>query len=343
MNILITGNLGYVGTVLTKTLIEQDNFVTGLDSGFYEDCLLCDTINPTYQIKKDIRKVNDEDLKNIETIVHLSALSNDPLGELIPGITSEINYLATINLAKKARVNGVKRFIYISSQSMYGISKVDRELEEDNSEKNPITEYAKTKWNAEIDLKKFVDHNFTIVLLRPATVFGASPRLRSDIVYNNLLGCAFTSGKIDIKSDGSPIRPVIHVNDLCGYIIAAIKAPQSLVNGRSYNVGLENGNFTVKNMADKVKELLPNSEINYLPNANNDERTYKVSFDRINKELSEFYKPKWNLDNGGKDLIKFYKSINFNAEIFHGSKTNRIKKIKELLETKKLNNKLFFI
>ncbi len=342
MKILVTGNLGYIGTVLVEKLISNGNIVTGLDSGFYKDCNLTDYVKPQKQIIKDVRLINEKDLDEIETIIHLAALSNDPLGELIPGITSEINYSSTKSFAQKAKNVGIKKFIYISSQSMYGISKTDEPLDEDNSDKNPITEYAKTKWNAEIELKKLADKNFTITFLRPATVFGASPRLRSDIVFNNLMGCAYTTGKIDIKSDGSPIRPVVHVRDLCGYIIAAKNAPEKLINGRSYNVGLLNCNFTVKDMVNKVKELLPNSEINYLPNANKDERTYKVSFKRITEELSSYYKPEWDLHNGGLELIEFYKKTNFNSEIFFGSLTNRIKKINELLTSKKLDNKLFF-
>ena len=342
MKILVTGNLGYIGSVLVEKLILSGDYVVGLDAGYYKDCILTNSVEPQKQIIKDIRLVNESDLDEIETIVHLAALSNDPLGELIPGITSEINYSSTISFAKKAKNKGVKRFIYISSQSMYGISKLNKPLDEDDSEKNPITEYAKTKWSAEVELKKLSDNNFVIALLRPATVFGASPRLRSDIVFNNLLGCAFTTGKIDIKSDGSPIRPVIHVQDLCGYIMAAKDAPGNLINGRSYNVGLLNGNFTVKDMVDKVQELLPSSKINYLPNANKDERTYKVSFERITKELSNYYKPKWDLENGGIELIEFYKKTNFKYNIFSGSATNRIKKINELLNNNILDNKLFF-
>ena len=206
VKILVTGNLGYIGSVLVEKLINNGNLITGLDCGFYKDCDLYEYVKPQKQIIKDIRLVEKSDLNEIEAIIHLAALSNDPLGELIPGITSEINYTSTIKFAKMAKKEGVKKFIYISSQSMYGISKTSEPLDEDNSQKKPITEYAKTKWSAEIKLRELIDKKFIITFLRPATVFGASPRLRSDIVFNNLLGCAFTSGQIDIKSDGSPIR-----------------------------------------------------------------------------------------------------------------------------------------
>ena len=182
--------------------------------------MLYDVDNNFPQIKKDIRDINEDDLKNINTIIHLSALSNDPLGEFNSKITKEINYEATINLANLAKKNEVKRFIYISSQSMYGISNSTSELDEYDSEKNPVTEYAKTKWQAEIELNKLNDRNFSVVSLRPSTVFGMSPRLRCDIVFNNLVASAYTSGNIEIKSDGSPWRPVIHVRDVCVVLLS---------------------------------------------------------------------------------------------------------------------------
>ena len=176
------------------------------------------------------------------------ALSNDPLGELAPGLTEEINFGGTIRLAKLAKQKGIKRFVYSSSQSMYGISDTEEELEEDKSQKNAITAYARTKWEAECALKELHNDDFTVVCFRPSTVFGASPRLRSDIVFNNLVACAYTTGKIEIKSDGSPWRPVVHVKDVCAAYIAGIEAPTELVGGRSYNVGIQNGNFTVRDL-----------------------------------------------------------------------------------------------
>lgn len=342
MNILVTGNLGYVGTVLTKKIEDLGHQVVGLDTGYYKNCFLAKPNDPKKQIIKDIRDINKDDIKDIQIIIHLSALSNDPLGELAPGITREINFKATLKLAKLAKENGIARFIYISSQSMYGISKHKWALDEDNSEKNAITEYAKTKWEAEIALKELVNENFCITFLRPSTVFGSSPRLRSDIVFNNLLGCAFTTGKIEIKSDGSPIRPVLHINDLCGYIIACLKADTKIISNRAFNLGIKNGNYTVKDMADMVKILLPKSQITYLTNKSPDERTYEVSFDRVYAELGHLYKASWDLRRGGEELLNFFKTISFNEENFRGKTTNRLKQINYLQQEKKINNNLYF-
>jgi len=328
--ILITGNLGYIGSVLTNILIEKKFDVVGLDIGFFKDCLLSEEVELKNQIIKDILNVDKSDLKDIEVIIHLAALSNDPLGELNPKLTSKINFEGTVKLAQLAKQFGVRRFVYISTLSIYGISTLSEELDEYNSKKNPITVYAKTKYEAEIELFKMVDKNFEIVSLRPSTVFGASPRLRCDIVFNNLLASAFTTKKIIIKSDGSPWRPVVHVRDLCSAIIAAIQAPKELISGKSFNVGIDNGNYTVKHMANIVKEIMPRSEIIFNKNFLADERTYKISFKRILSDLKEFYKPEWSLEKGGNELIEFFKKINFSKEDFIGYKTNRIKKLKNI-------------
>ena len=193
MKILLTGNNGYVGTVLTDVLIKRGYYVTGLDINYFESCML-ETINQDFkQIKKDIRAVDIKDLAGFNAIIHLAGLSNDPLGELNPGLTNEINFHGTVNLAKLARKAGIKRFVYASSQSMYGISDTESELDEDDSEKNPVTAYARTKWDAELELVKMHSEEFVVTCFRPSTVFGASSRLRCDVVYNNLVACAYTT------------------------------------------------------------------------------------------------------------------------------------------------------
>ena len=252
MKILVTGNLGYIGSIVTEVL-SNSHEVVGFDNGLYEECLLKDEVKPSKQIKKDIRDIEITDLKGIDAIIHLAALSNDPLGELNSDLTNQINFLAVKKISDMAKKVGVKRFIYVSSQSMYGISKSSNELDEYDSEKNPVTEYAKTKWNAEKYLVSLNDENFIVVCFRPSTVFGASPRLRCDIVFNNFMACAYTVGKIEIKSDGSPWRPVVHVRDVTSALLAGLKAPKEIVAGKSYNVGIENGNYTVKNLADIVR------------------------------------------------------------------------------------------
>ncbi len=338
MKILITGNLGYIGTVCSE-LLSKKHYVTGYDKGLYLESYLEEPFKLQKQIIKDIRDIEDADINNFDIVVHLSALSNDPLGELNPLLTKEINFDATIKLAKLAKKNAVKRFIYISSQSMYGVSNTDNELDEYNSEKNPITEYAKTKWEAEKELFKLDDKNFTIVAFRPSTVFGASPRLRCDIVYNNLVACAYTTNKITIKSDGTPWRPAVHVRDVVSAIEAGIDAPIHLIKNQSFNVGIPNGNYTVKDLADAVKTILPNCKIEYTYE-NKDNRTYRVSFKKILTELKDYYKPKWNLINGGNELIDFFKKINFTKKDFLGEKTNRLINLKNKINKKILNNTL---
>lgn len=342
MKVLVTGNEGYIGSVLTNKLEQLGHEVVGLDIGYYSECLISN-INEKYKkIKKDIRDIDAEDLNQIDAIIHLAALSNDPLGEFKPSLTEEINFSATLKIAKLAKKKGIHRFIYVSSQSMYGIAKEGKELDEDMSEKNPLTAYAKTKWLAEIELKKICSNDFTVVCFRPSTVFGASPRLRCDIVYNSLVACAYTTGKIEILSDGSPWRPVIHVKDLCKAFISGIEAPKELVSGQSFNVGIKNGNFTVKNLAEAAQSVVTGSELVFL-NQHTDPRTYKVSFKKILTTLKDYFKPDWSLDRGGHELVSFFKDINFSENDFRNEKVNRLKKLESLIQKKKINNKLEWI
>jgi len=330
MKILVTGNQGYIGTVLVPTLLQLGHEVIGYDIGYYKDCKLYEDNVTIKQICKDIRDLSIEDLDGIESVIHLAALSNDPLGELSPGLTEEINLMGTLRIAELAKKAGVKRFIYSSSQSMYGISKVDVELDEDNSEKNPITSYARTKWDAELALNKMLSSDFIVVSFRPSTVFGASPRLRCDIVFNNLVACAYTTGKIEIKSDGTPCRPVVHVKDVCAAYIAGLNAPAELVAGRSFNVGIPNGNFTVRQLAEAAQRSVPRSELTFTGEHGNDARTYRVSFKRILTELADYYKPEWDLDRGGKELVELFKKGSFTEADFRGRKTTRLAQLSYL-------------
>ena len=340
---MVTGDRGYIGSVLVPILLEKNYDVFGIDSGYFKENLLCDHIVDYENLTCDIRDIESQIFRNIDAVIHLAGLSNDPLGELTPNITYEINHKATINLAIMAKKNGVKRFIYSSSQSMYGISSSSEELDEYNSEKNPLTAYASAKWMAEQDLKKLNDEKFTVVSFRPSTVFGASPRLRTDIVFNNLLACSYTTGNIEIKSDGSPWRPIIHVKDVCDAFIAGIEAPKKLVSGKSYNVGLKKGgNYTVKQIAEAASNAYHGSNLKFI-GEHSDPRSYKVSFVRIHNELGEFFKPSWNLSRGGKELIEFFKKVEFSEEKFRGRLTNRLKQISYLLKNEKLDSNLRFI
>jgi nucleoside-diphosphate-sugar epimerase len=340
MKVLVTGNEGYIGSVLVPILLDKGFEVVGYDIGYYRDCKLYEDNVKIKQINKDIRDVELDDLIGIDAIIHLAALSNDPLGELSPGLTEEINLMGTLKIAELAKKAGVKRFIYSSSQSMYGISTFDGELDEYNSEKNPITSYAKTKWDAELALNKMLTNDFLVVSFRPSTVFGASPRLRCDIVFNNLVACAYTTGKIEIKSDGTPCRPVVHVKDVCSAYIAGLNAPAELVAGKSFNVGIPNGNFTVRQLAEAAQRSVPGSELRFTGEHGNDARTYRVSFKRILTELSEYFKPEWDLDRGGKELVELFNKINFTENNFRGKQTTRLAQLSFLQESGVVDNKM---
>ena len=253
--ILVTGDRGYIGSVLVPVLQWRGYEVLGFDAGYFADCLLCPELSAYPRMTGDLRDLDPSVLEGVEGIVHLAGLSNDPLGEFDPYLTDQINRDATIRLARLAKQSGVKRFVYSSSQSMYGISATDAELDEDNSEKRPLTAYARTKWEAECAIKEFADADFTVACFRPSTVFGASPRLRCDIVYNNLVACAYTTGRIEVKSDGTPWRPVVHVRDVCAAYVAGLEAPAELINARSFNVGIPNGNFTVRELAEAAQRV----------------------------------------------------------------------------------------
>ena len=338
--ILVTGDKGYIGTVLVNELLDRNYEVTGIDAGYFSDCKL-DTTRDNYKaITKDIRDLDINDIKGHDYIIHLAGLSNDPLGEFDEILTEDINYRSTLELAKLAKSQGIKRFVYASSQSMYGISKTGEELDEDNSEKNPVTAYAKTKWEAECKLKELNDDDFCVTCFRPSTVFGASPRLRCDIVFNNFVACAYTTGKIEIKSDGSPWRPVIHVKDVCSAFIAGIEAPSNIVSGRSYNVGIENGNYTVKELAKAAQNAVKGSKLTFTGEHGADSRTYRVGFTRILRELKDYYKPKWDLKSGAEELVEFFKKVDLTEDDFRGEKTIRLKKLKKLIQDGKLNNQL---
>ena len=343
MNILVTGNKGYIGSVLTQMLVEKSYNAIGLDTDFYLGIEKDRSEGKIKQIFKDVRNISIRDLKDVDSVIHLAALSNDPLGEFNPKLTYNINLDATIKLAKLAKQAGIKRFIYASSQSMYGISKFDNELDEDNSEKNPITAYAKTKWDAECELKKLDSDNFTVVCFRPSTVFGASPKLRCDIVFNNLVACGYTTGKIEIRSDGTPWRPVIHVRDVCNAFIAALEAPKELVSNQSFNIGIENGNYSIGDLAEAAQKVVGECSLVFTGEHGSDSRTYKVSFKKILSVLKDYYKPEWDLIRGGKELVELFKRINFTEEMFRGRLCNRLPQLKYLVEHNKIDNNFSWI
>jgi nucleoside-diphosphate-sugar epimerase len=289
---------------------------------------------------KDIRDVEASDFTGFDGVIHLAALSNDPLGEFDPTLTDTINLGGTIRAAELAKQAGVRRFVFASSQSMYGVSTTDAELDEDASAKNPVTAYARTKWEAEQAIMKLASPTFVVVAFRPSTVFGASPRLRSDIVFNNLVGCAFTRGRIEIKSDGTPWRPVVHVRDVCQAFMAGLIAPEAVVQGRAFNVGIPNGNFTVRDLAEAASRAMPDCSLTFTGEHGKDSRSYRVSFHRILTELEPWFRPAWDLDRGGQELVQFFKNTGFTEQDYTGRKTIRLEQLKHLVATGALTSDL---
>ena len=342
MKVLVTGSKGYIGSVLTDELIKKKHEVIGLDTGYFLDCSIVKVKESYKFINKDIRDIQEEDLKGIDAVIHLAALSNDPLGEFNPQLTEEINLKGTIKFASLCKSKGIGRFIYVSSQSMYGISNLDIELDEYKSEKNPITSYAKTKWEAEQELKKMCDKHFCVVSFRPSTVFGFSPRLRCDIVFNNFVACAYTTKSIEVKSDGTPWRPVIHIKDVCKALLIGLEAPKNILNGNSYNIGYKNGNYSVRDLAEAAARSIHGSKLIFT-GEHSDSRTYRVSFRRIFEELGEWFKPDWDLDKGAKELVIAFDNIGFDEKVFRGIMTNRLLKLKQLTFEKKLDKNLRWI
>lgn len=340
--VLVTGNQGYIGSVLTPRLAAEGYEVVGLDTGYYDgDCVLYG-YDPgvARQLKRDVRDVTPGDFRGVDAVIHLAGLSNDPLGELAVRMTEEINYGGTMRVAAAAREAGVRRFVYASSQSMYGVSNTSAELDEDDSEKNPVTAYAKTKWRAECELRDMDSGDFTVVSFRPSTVFGDSPRLRCDIVYNNLLACAFTTGGIEIKSDGTPWRPVIHIQDVCSAFLAGLRAPRALVGGQAFNIGLPDGNFTVRMIAEAAQRMVPGSSLVFTGEHGPDSRTYRVSFRKILTRLGDHFDPRWDLDAGGREMVDRFREIGFDETAFRSDRCTRLLRLRRLMAEGRLTPEL---
>lgn len=340
MRVLVTGNLGYIGTVLSQRLISMGHEVQGLDIGYFSDCIVGARPNdpPTWKI--DIRDVDMKHLDGIDAVVHLAGLSNDPLGALNESLTDAVNRDGTLRLLDVARRSGVSRFVFASSQSMYGVAPTDEELDEEDSPKNPVTAYARTKWEAEQVIREAASPSFTTVAFRPSTVFGLSPRPRCDIVFNNFVARALTSGEVLILSDGTPWRPVVHVQDVCSAFEAGLTADPEIVSGRAFNVGIENGNYTVRDLADAAARSVPGAQVVTAAQPSKDERTYRVSFARILKELTPPYKPSWDLDKGGQELVKGWTDAGLTKEQAFGPTCIRLEKLRELQEQGRIDGDL---
>lgn len=342
--ILVTGNLGYIGTVMTRHLKKASYEVIGLDTGFFEgaDFFQMDADSkPDRQLKKDIRHVDAKDLKGVQAVIHLAALSNDPLGEMNETLTDEINHKATLRLASYCKELKIKRFIFASSCSLYGIASEGDFLTE-NDPLNPQTAYAKSKVAAEAALRRLATCDFHPTLLRNATVYGISPRLRLDLVVNQLVAMALLTGEIVVKSDGTPWRPLIHIEDFCRAFLRALNAPIEKIDDQIFNVGFNNENYQIKDIAVEIEKQLPGTRLRILNENEKDERTYRVDFKKIHQTFCDF-EPQWNLKEGIRGLIDAYRKYDLTMNAFKADRYFRTKKIQSLIRDKKLDSDYFWI
>lgn len=338
--ILVTGNKGYIGAVLCKKLLDNNFEVIGLDTGFYDGCEFSQGGYSIKQIFKDVRDVVKDDLLGMDAVVHLAALSNDPMGALNPRLTSQINHFASVRLAQLAKQSFVKKFIFSSSCSVYGVA--GDEMISETGALNPATEYAKSKVMAEAEISKLADHSFSPIFLRNATVYGASPMLRLDLVVNNLVGWAYTTGKIRVMSDGSPWRPLIHIEDICSAFIAVLRAPREIIHNQVFNVGSNSENYCVKDIAETIRSIMPECRIEYSGEHGPDARTYRVDFSKFNRTLSAYFDPVWDIEKGVRELYNAYKENNLNHQEFGSEKFIRLKQIERLMRDGSLNVNLFW-
>ncbi len=343
MQILVTGTEGYIGARLAPLLMARGHTVTGLDMGLYKDGTLYIDTNGMPQaprtIFKDLRQVTPDDFGGIDAVIHLAELSNDPLGQNRPEITYEINHEGSVRIARVARDAGVKRFVYASSCSVYGAGTGD--FLDENAPVNPQTAYAHCKVNVETDVKKMASADFSVVFLRNATAYGPSPRMRFDIVLNDLSALAYTRRKIAMISDGSPWRPIVHIEDICQAMICAVEAPSRTINGEVFNVGANSENYRVREIAAIVAEAFPGCEVTAGP-PSADNRSYRVSFDKIAEKLPGF-SARWTARSGAIELAQLFKRIALTEETHAWRSFTRLKQLQYLQKTGQVNEDLYWV
>ena len=336
MRVLITGHNGYIGSVMSR-LISTRHDVVGLDTYFFERCTLGTERADLRALRVDLRDVREEHLAGFDAVVHLAALSNDPLGNLHAETTYEINHRASVRLAQLAKAAGVPRFLFASSCSLYGVAG-DEMLDEDAGF-NPITPYGESKIMVERDVLPLADEKFTPVFLRNATAYGVSPRLRLDVVVNNLVGAALATGEILVQSDGTPWRPLVHVEDFSRAFLAVLEAPKERVHAQAFNVGRTDENYRVSELAEFVRRAVPGTTVRYADGGGPDPRSYRVNCDKLARAVPA-YKPTWRVPDGVAQLVESYKAAGFGKEQWEGTRFFRIKRIQELLDQGRLDGDL---
>jgi nucleoside-diphosphate-sugar epimerase len=338
MKILLTGHRGYIGAIVARVLRDAGHEVTGLDTLFYEGCDLGgppDGDIPTLQV--DVRDVRPEQFEGFDAVAHFAALSNDPIGDLNPELTSAINFQATVDLAKAAKEAGVERFVFSSSCSMYGTAGQGEAVDE-SAPLRPLTAYAESKVRSEEALVELADDDFSTVSLRNATAYGVSPRLRVDLVLNNLVGWAYTTGRVKIMSDGTPWRPLIHVEDISRATLAALEAPREVIHGEAFNVGRDSENYQVRELGTIVEEVV-GGEIEYAGSGDPDPRSYRVDFGKFARAFPAAGLD-WTARRGAEELLAAYEREGLTLEQFESDRYIRLKHLKVLLDDGSLGDDL---
>lgn len=340
MRILITGHNGYIGSVMAPMLQSAGHVLTGLDTDLFKGSNFGTRPIELPEIAKDLRDIAVDDLEGFDAVVHLAGLSNDPLGYLNPSLTEDINHLGTTRLATLAKAAGVKRFLFSSSCSVYGAFGDD--YIDEQAEFRPVTPYGQSKVDAEADLYKLADDTFSPTYLRNATAYGVSARLRFDLVLNNLVGWACTTGRVFIKSDGTPWRPIVHIEDISRAFLAVLNAPRELVHNRPFNVGRTSENYRIRELADIVERTVPGCKVEYAADGGPDKRCYRVSCETISQVLPE-YQPQWTAERGAQELYLAFRDAGLTPDDFEGPHYSRIAHIKKMLADGRVDSDLRWV
>ncbi len=337
MRVLVTGHKGYIGTVLVPMLEQAGHDVIGLDSDLYRNSTYGAEPQSVSEIIKDIRDIERDDLAGVDAIIHLAGLSNDTLGDLNPELTYAINHAASVRLAEMAKDVGVGRYVFASSCSNYGAA--GESFLDETGQLNPVTPYAKSKVMVERDVVELADDRFSPVFMRNATAYGISPRMRFDIVLNNLTAWGYTTGQILLKSDGTPWRPLVHIRDISRAAIAAIEAPREVVHAQSFNVGRDGENYQVRQLAEIVRDTVPNCEIAFAEGAEPDTRNYRVAFGKYAAAFPD-HPLEWDARRGAREIYDSYREVGLGKDEYEGPRFRRVAQLKQLLASGALDEGL---